>query len=56
MLQLINLMLLNDFGVLNYVLVVFKLSKIDYLSFYQKFLKLHFILSGFNTKKKASVK
>ena len=41
---------LNDLGFLNYVLVVFKLSKIDNLSFYQKILKLHFIFSVFNTK------
>ena len=41
---------LNDLGFLNYVLVVFKLSKIDNLSFYQKILELHFIFSVFNTK------
>ena len=43
-------MLLDDFVVLNYVLVVFNLSKIDYLSFNLKILKLHFYFSWFQYK------
>ena len=43
-------MLLDDFVVLNYVLVVFNLSKIDYLSFNLKILKWHFYFSWFQYK------